>query len=101
MGVGIGGLTPLDAEADVRVFIEHASGNHFRIEIFRGRGKCMNVLLDGSKMLVHGIKEKNGENVIQFERTHGRDAVVVRTKFRDSIADGFFVVKLDLEPFKK
>ena len=64
MGVGIGGLTPLDAEADVRVFIEHASGNHFRIEIFRGRGKGMNALMDRSKMLVHGIKKKNRENDI-------------------------------------
>ena len=94
-------MTAFDAEADIRVFIEHTPGNHLRIKIFRRRRKGMNVLLDGAKMFVHCIKEKNGENVIQLELPHGCYAVIIRTKFGDGVADRLVIVELDLEALEK
>ena len=53
--------------------------------------------MKGTKVFVHGIKEHNSEDVIEFEWTHNGNAVKVRVEFSESFTNGLLMGELDLQ----
>jgi hypothetical protein len=54
-------------------------------------------MLQGSKGLIHGIENKDGEDVVITEGPHGDDTFGISTQVGESITKWLVIGKLDLE----